>query len=92
MERNIERKLYQKIKEIGGLALKFISPSLNGVPDRIVLLPKGQMYFVELKDNFEKPSPSQLKVHEKLRKLGFDVRVVDSMDAVEKFIDEVVKK
>ena len=39
-EKYIEQKLCNQVKAQGGLALKFISPSMTGVPDRIVLLIK----------------------------------------------------
>jgi len=35
-ESYVEKKFIKKIKAEGGLALKFISPSMTGVPDRIV--------------------------------------------------------
>ena len=38
-EKIIEQKLVRAVKMMGGLAPKFVSPGLNGVPDRIVLLP-----------------------------------------------------
>ena len=37
------------IKQHGGLCLKWVCPGWVGVPDRIVLLPKGRVVFVELK-------------------------------------------
>ena len=48
-EKTIERKLVQAVHLMGGLALKFVSPGLDGVPDRVVLLPGGKAAFVELK-------------------------------------------
>ncbi len=38
-EEYIEQKLVKAVKKRGGMALKFVSPGLDGVPDRIVLLP-----------------------------------------------------
>ena len=48
-EKVIEHKLLTEVKKIGGLALKFVSPGYDGVPDRIVLLPGGKIGFVEVK-------------------------------------------
>ena len=45
-ESYIEKKFIKKIKAEGGFALKFISPSMTGVPDRIVLMPNGKAIFV----------------------------------------------
>ena len=38
-EKTVESKLVKAVKAMGGLAPKFISPGLDGVPDRLVLLP-----------------------------------------------------
>lgn len=46
----VEKKFAAEVKKRGGLAVKFVSPGFNGVPDRLVLFPGGRMAFVELKD------------------------------------------
>ena len=35
-ESEIERRLRAEAKKMGGMAVKFVSPGLDGVPDRIV--------------------------------------------------------
>lgn len=72
-EQTIERKLVVATKNMGGLALKFISPSFDGMPDRIVLLPGGHIGFVEVKAMGCKPRPLQFARHGLLRRLGFKV-------------------
>ena len=52
-EKDIEKKLSLMVKKAGGIAVKFVSPSFDGMPDRLVLLPDGVIAFVEL--NREKP-------------------------------------
>lgn len=89
LERQIESHLRGKIKNNGGMALKFISPGMSGVPDRLVLMPKGRIYFVELKAKGKKVTPKQAKVHGMLRDLGFEVLVLDSKVAVDEFVDGV---
>ena len=42
-ESEIERRLAVSVKRLGGMAVKFVSPGLDGVPDRIVLLPGGRL-------------------------------------------------
>ena len=49
LERDIERYLVRRAIEHGGKAYKFTSPAHRGVADRVVCLPDGQTWFVELK-------------------------------------------
>ena len=44
-EKNIESKLAAEVRRRGGLAPKFVSPGLDGVPDRLILLPGGKAAF-----------------------------------------------
>ena len=48
----IEKALVKEAKSRGGMAVKFVSPGFDGVPDRLVLLPGGKCAFVELKAHF----------------------------------------
>lgn len=48
-EKEVEQKFVKAVKLAGGFCIKFTSPGFNGVPDRLVLLPKGRMAFIELK-------------------------------------------
>lgn len=50
LEKEIEQYFCKAVKtQLSGWPLKFTSPGQNGMPDRIVLLPGGKIYFVELK-------------------------------------------
>ena len=86
LESTVERHLREEAKKRNGLALKFVSPGMNGVPDRIVLMPDGKMAFVELKAPGKKPRPLQLK---RKRMLGFPVYVVDNIDQIGGILDEI---
>jgi len=86
LEKDVERRLVREVKKIGGVALKFTSPARRSVPDRLVLLPQGQAYFVELKAPGKKPTEGQLREHARLRALGFDVSVIDTYEGVDDFI------
>ena len=77
-----------RVKAAGGYAMKFTSPGLSGVPDRLVLI-DGKARFVELKAPKGKASARQLAVHRKLERLGFPVRIINSKEQVDAFLDEV---
>ena len=85
LERDIERALCQRVKELGGTCEKFNSPGKRSVPDRLITMPEGRIIFVELKAPGKKPTPLQLKDHERRRALGCDVRVIDTMEAARAF-------
>ena len=53
-EKHIEQKLTSKVNAMGGMAIKFTSPGLDGLPDRLILLPGGMVAFVEVKATGEK--------------------------------------
>ncbi|TKU89865.1 VRR-NUC domain-containing protein [Citrobacter sp. TBCS-14] len=82
-ENLIEKHLVTEVKKTGGVAYKFVSPGHRSVPDRIVLLPGGRLIFVECKAPGKPPRADQLRVHERLRSLGFTVVVLDSKDLTE---------
>ena len=88
-EKQIENKLTTEAKKLGGIALKFVSPSFDGMPDRLVLMPDGHIAFVELKAPGKKPRPLQLSRHRLLRSLGFRVYVIDSVEQIGGMLDEV---
>lgn len=89
VEKDIEKKLRDGIKKMGGKAYKFVSPGNTGVPDRIVILPGGRVVFAELKSEKGKLSAIQEIQIRHLRALGCDVRVLKGIDEVETFLKEV---
>lgn len=88
-EKTIEKKLIKAVKNAGGIAPKLISPGFDGMPDRIVLLPKGHMVFVEVKAPGKKPRPLQVARHGLLRRLGFKVYVLDDPEQIGGIVDEI---
>jgi len=82
LERTIELKFVKEVKKAGGIALKLVCPGYIGMPDRLVLMPRGKMFFAEMKAPGQKPRPVQVKRHEMLRNLGFKVYVVDSLEVM----------
>ena len=88
-EKTIESKLVKAVKNMGGLAPKFVSPGFDGVPDRIVLLPYGKIAFVELKAEGETLRPLQVRRKRQLESLGFSVYRVDAAEQIGGILDEI---
>lgn len=89
VEKKLEAKLYLTIKKLGGLAIKLYSISFLGLPDRMVLMPRGKVYFAELKSTGIKPTKRQLYVHDLLRRLGFEVYVIENEEQLSAFISRI---
>ena len=86
LEKEIEAKLVDTVKDHGGLCLKWVCPGWAGVPDRIVLLPGGRALFIELK----RPKGGQLSARQKwwglkLQALGFTYYTIWSHADLEAF-------
>ena len=87
-EKQIEQKLARAVKAHGGLCPKLVSPGMDGMPDRMALLPEGRIVFVEVKAPGKKPRPLQVRRHEQLRVLGFRVFVLDDPGRIPELFDE----
>lgn len=90
-EKIIERKLVELIKLHNGLCIKLLCDQFIGLPDRLCLLPNGRLVFVELKTTGKKPRRIQTVVHNKLRKLGFRVEVIDTTAKVIELIENMLQ-
>ena len=88
-ERVVEQALIKAVKAKGGICPKWVSPGLDGVPDRIVLLPHGRIAFVELKAPGEHPRPLQNARIRLLRRLGCRVYVCDRVELIEGILSEI---
>lgn len=82
-EKLIEKRLNAEIKSLGGWSLKLLCQFVTGLPDRLVLLPNGVIFFAEIKSTGKKPTAVQLLVHERIRQLGFRVEIIDSLKQLE---------
>lgn len=88
LERSVEAGLVEKVKKHGGLCYKFVSPGCSGVPDRIIIT-KGRVIFVELKQTSGRLAPIQARTHERMRYHGAEVHVVYGSAGVDKLIKEI---
>lgn len=89
LESKIEDWLVNKVKEMGGIADKFVSPANPGVPDRLIIMPNGKIYFVELKASWGRMSSIQKWQRERYMKNGADVRCIKGMEAAREFVEEL---
>lgn len=90
-ERKIEKYLCDRVKAIGGYAMKITSPGMAGVPDRLVLF-NGVAVFVELKAPCGEPTARQRAIHRFLYRLGFPVAVINSKTMVNRLVQEVERR
>lgn len=88
-EKSIEQALTKEVKKRGGLALKFISPGMIGIPDRLVLMKSGKFAFVELKATKKQMRPLQIKRKRQLEELGFLVYCIDDKEKIGGVLDEI---
>ena len=88
-EKEIEKKLALEVKKLGGLAVKFVSPGFDGMPDRILLMPGGKMAFVEVKAPGKRSRPLQMARHKLLRGLGFLVFILIDESQIGEILDAV---
>ena len=86
----LEAAVVAYAKERGCLCYKFASPSNRGVPDRIIISPKGRTGFLELKQFGKKPTALQLSVIAKLRAQGAPAGWADNLITARRFIDELL--
>jgi hypothetical protein len=91
-ESQIEKYLVKRVHELGGEVRKIRFIGRNGAPDRLVMLPPrlpeggdwtDPTIWVELKAPGKEPEPHQLREHERMRRMGQRVEVIDSIEGVE---------
>lgn len=88
-EKMIEHQLTERIKALGGIAPKLVSPGFSGMPDRLILLPSRRLAFVEVKAPGETMRPLQVKRKRQLEGLGFSVYCIDHPDQIGGVLDEI---
>ena len=89
-EQRVEQALRREVKKRGGMAVKFVSPGLDGVPDRLLLFKGGVSAFVEVKALGKKMRPLQLKRKKQLEQLGFQVYCIDNIEMIGGILDEII--
>ena len=90
LEKELERKFVNILRKRGCIVYKFVSPGNAGVPDRLVITPKGTVHFTELKQKGKLLRPLQVMQAKRLAKNNVKVHLVDSMEAIRAFLQEVM--
>ena len=100
-ESTIEKYLVAQVEAHGGEVRKLKWINRNSAPDRVVMLPaqratqtidcaycnpKGLSIWVELKAPGKEPTPAQKREHERMRRVGQTVLVIDSLEGVDALI------
>jgi hypothetical protein len=88
-EKTLEYRLKREVEKRSGLCLKIWCVSFTGLPDRLVLMKGGRIWFVEMKSPTGKLSSRQIAIHRILAGLGFQVRVLSTVDQLLTFINEI---
>jgi hypothetical protein len=89
LEKQVERYLVKKVEAVGGKAYKFTSPGRAGVADRIVCLPDGSTWFVELKTAGGKMSALQLIFAADMRRMKQNYTVLWSKEDVDAYLNSL---
>lgn len=82
LERDLERHFSKECKRLGIESLKIIPRFSVGWPDRLVILNKSEVLWVELKTLTGVLSAKQIKVHNTLRNHGHIVYVLRTKEDI----------
>lgn len=90
-ENDVESYLMEQWEALGGTTRKWSSPAYRAVPDRILFHPalKGRPLFVECKAPGKTLTEAQYEEHQKLLAVGALCSMVDSKQAVDRFIADI---
>jgi len=87
-EKYVDKKLRDSVKALGGISIKLVTIHISGLPDRLNLLPKGRIFFAEIKETGKKPERIQTYIARKLIKLGFDVYCIDHASSIPEILNK----
>lgn len=88
-EKAIERYLVERIKDLGGICLKYSNQNRVGYPDRVCLLPWGVTIWVELKSKGQTLRTIQRQRIQEMIKIGHAVHVCDCRESVDLVLDSI---
>lgn len=86
-ESDVEKYLVKRVKELGGEIRKTKWIGRSHAPDRVVFF-KG-VWFVELKRPNAAARAGQVREHSRMRQHGAAVFVINTIEQVDEFINEI---
>lgn len=86
LESRVESEIKKYAQSRGWWCVKFVSPGLRGVPDRLFIR-RGRHVFVEIKRPGEEPTMQQLRRHRDMREHGAEVHWVDNLDTAKEILE-----
>lgn len=90
-EKVLEKMLTQALHAQGVWCEKYTNPFKAGYPDRLCLCRGGHSFWVEVKTTGEKPRLLQCMRIEELRRLGYDVFIVDTEESINEVVTHALK-
>ncbi len=79
-EADVEKAGDEEAQRLGALPVKGTFRGRRSWPDKFYFFPEARLLFVEYKRPGEEAEPDQAAVHRKLRRLGFQVLVIDDAE------------
>ena len=92
MEKNYEAYLVKTVEALGGKAYKFNSLSNRGVSDRIVCLPDGSTWFIEMKTETGRLSALQKVFAKDMATLNQKYACLNSKEQVDRWACDLTRK
>lgn len=90
-ENYVESYLIDQAKKHNYLCFKFVSPGIDGVPDRI-LIGDGNVIFVECKSKTGKLSKQQEKRIREMKQAGATVQVWNTREKIDNYFNTLEQK
>ena len=85
-ERDMEAYLVKRVNALGGEVRKLKWIGRRGAPDRVVMLPEGLLYWVELKALGQRAAAHQAREHVRMLKMGQRVLVLDTLEKIDRVL------
>ena len=92
LERDIEGEVCRYAKSKGFYVRKFVSPAHRSVPDRLLITPRGTLFFIEFKRRGKRATDDQQREHDTLRDYAKTTYVIDNATTGKALIEEMKTK